>query len=413
MDLPWLRTIRHAGFAALICVAMAAMTSHARAQPAIVIDLGNGSTIFAEEADRLWHPASLTKLMTAYLAFEAIRDGRISLVAELDPSWNARSQPAVRYGLRKDRLMTLDDAIKAMIVRSANDVSVLIAESIGATLSRLDRWGRCQIDVAGAANGHWGSGGPAGVVAEHKVRHGLDHPAPPRYGYGAPRFEAEARHERLCSYRAFIAHMNLTAGRLGMKRTVFRNSNGLPDQEQVTTARDMGILAHALVRDFPAHGHYFSLAEAKVGRRMLTTSNGLLLTFEGADGMKTGFICASGYNIVASATRNGARVAAVVLGARSSGERNLRAMKLMEFGLARSAWRSVVGSAELNRYGSSGDTRLAAGNITGRIRACVYGRPSKRTSSSSSSGTGTSRGARAANTAPRPSAVAQRGGRNN
>ena len=197
----------------------------------------------------LWHPASLTKLMTAYLTFEALRDGKLSLEDKITCSEHALSQPPSKIGLPVGGEMTVDLALKALIVKSANDVAVMLAERI-----------------AGSED-------------------------------------------------AFVEKMNETAKRLGMSQTHFFNANGLPNDGQVTTARDMAILGRTLLKEFPQHADLYSMPSFKMGKRTLRSHNGLLKTFEGADGMKTGFICASGYNVVASAKRDGRRMLAVVLGA--------------------------------------------------------------------------------------------------
>jgi len=140
---------------------------------------------------------------------------------------------------------------------------------------------------------------------------------------------------------AFVKRMNKTAKRLGLHRSRFYNPNGLPDARQVVTARDMAILAQALLKDFPQHAHMFALTSVKIGKKRLRSHNGLLRTFDGADGMKTGFICASGYNVVASATRNGRKLIAVVLGAKTGGVRRQRAEDLLEHGFQLYQWKTL------------------------------------------------------------------------
>jgi D-alanyl-D-alanine carboxypeptidase len=135
--------------------------------------------------------------------------------------------------------------------------------------------------------------------------------------------------------------MNAAAKKLGMTRTRFVNPNGLPDDRQVTSARDMGLLARAIIREFPEYDWLFKLKHVRVGKRRLRSHNGLLRSYEGADGMKTGYICASGYNIVASATRDGRRLVAVVLGGRSGGARNMRAAEMLDYGFRRFNWKAL------------------------------------------------------------------------
>ena len=140
---------------------------------------------------------------------------------------------------------------------------------------------------------------------------------------------------------AFVARMNATAARLGMTRTRFVNANGLPAAEQVTTARDLAKLAQAVIRDYPEFAAYWSMVDVKVGKRRLRTHNGLLTNYEGADGLKTGFICDSGFNVVATATREGRKLIAVVLGEPTGRERTVRAASLLEHGFQTYGWKAL------------------------------------------------------------------------
>lgn len=245
------------------------------ASPALVIEPKSGLVIYAEDADQLWHPASLTKLMTAYLTFEALRDGKLSLADKVTCSEYARSQPPSKIGLPVGAEMTVELALKALIVKSANDVAVMLSERIAG------------------------------------------------------------------SEQAFVDRMNETARRLGMTKTHFFNANGLPHDQQVTTARDMAILGRAIMKEFPERADLFSLPSVQIGKRVLRSHNKLLKTFEGANGMKTGFICASGFNVVASATRGDLSILAVVLGEKSSGARTARASRLIQHGFDYYAWKTM------------------------------------------------------------------------
>jgi D-alanyl-D-alanine carboxypeptidase len=245
------------------------------AGPAMVIEPDSGLVIYAEEADRPWHPASLTKLMTAYLTFEALRDGKLALEDKIKCSEHALSQPPSKIGLPVGGEMTVDLALKALIIKSANDVAVMLAERISG------------------------------------------------------------------SELAFVERMNETAKRIGMSQTTFFNANGLPNDQQVTTARDMATLGRTLFKEFPQHADLYAMPSFKIGKRTLRSHNGLLRTFEGADGMKTGFICASGYNVVASAKRDGRRMLAVVLGAESGGARSAKAAQLIQHGFDFYAWKEM------------------------------------------------------------------------
>jgi D-alanyl-D-alanine carboxypeptidase len=248
------------------------------AGPALVFDPYNGKVFYQEDMDALWHPASLTKLMTAYLTFEALRDKKLTVKTKIAQSANSLSQAPSKIGLPVGATMSVDLALRALLVKSANDVAVMLAEA-----------------VAG-------------------------------------------------SEQNFVARMNETAKRLGMRRSRFVNPNGLPDDRQITTARDMGYLARALIVDFPEHADYFAVPSLKIGGRFMRNYNKLLRTYEGADGMKTGFVCSSGYNIVVSATRNGRKIVAVVLGGRTGSERNQRAAELLDHGFRRFTWRSLFGN---------------------------------------------------------------------
>ena len=263
--------------AALLALLLLLLPVRVLAGPALVFDPYKGTVLYQEDMDALWHPASLTKLMTAYLTFEALRDKKLTLKTKIVQSKNSLSQAPSKIGLPVGASMSVDLALKALLIKSANDVAMMLAEAVGG------------------------------------------------------------------SERAFIKRMNETAKRLGMRRSRFVNPNGLPDDRQITTARDMGLLARAIITDFPEYEHYFSLKYFKIGKRRMRNHNGLLRSYEGADGMKTGFVCASGYNIVASATRHGRKIVVVVLGGRSGGERNLRAAKLLDHGFNRFTWRSFFG----------------------------------------------------------------------
>jgi len=243
----------------------------ARDMATILVEAESGAVIAAENATQLWHPASLTKLMTLYMTFAAITSGELALDEKLVVSETAAAQPETKIGLVAKRTITVEQAIKAVIVRSANDAAVLLAER-----------------VAG-------------------------------------------------SEAAFAQAMTLRARSLGMTRSQFRNATGLPDDEQLTTARDMAVLARALILDFPQYYQYFSTAGFVWRGRTLGTYNPLLGGYDGADGLKTGFTCASGYNIVGSAMREERRIIGVVLGGRSGGERNGRMIKLLDQGFATAA----------------------------------------------------------------------------
>ncbi len=233
---------------------------------AIVVDAATGEVLFSRYADSRRYPASITKMMTLYMAFEALSEGRVKLDDVITVSPRAASQPPSKLGLAAGQTITLDDAMHATAVRSANDMAVAIAEHIGGT---------------------------------------------------------EAR---------FTALMTLKAEELGMTQTRYVNPNGLPDSRQLTTARDLSILARAVMRDYPQYYRYFGFHDWSYQGRQYRNTNGLLATGQGYDGMKTGYTNASGYNLAASAVRDGRRLITIVLGGRSTASRNAHVAELMDTG---------------------------------------------------------------------------------
>jgi D-alanyl-D-alanine carboxypeptidase len=234
----------------------------------IVVDAGTGTVLSADAPNHLWYPASLTKLMTVYVALSEIEAGRLRFEDKIKVSQTAARQNPVRFGLRSGQVITVRDAINAAIVASANDAAVALAEKIAETEP------------------------------------------------------------------AFAVRMTNTAMELGMFRTFFQNASGLPADGQVTTARDLALLASAFLRDFPQHYALFNQRSVTVGKRSRGTVNSILGAYEGADGMKTGFTCASGYNMVASAERDGRRLIAIVLGSRNGGARTLEMKRLLDVGFS-------------------------------------------------------------------------------
>jgi D-alanyl-D-alanine carboxypeptidase len=283
--------LRHASLGLLVGAILMA-PSVAPAAPALVFEPYNGAVLYAEDPDDQWFPASLTKLMTAYVAFQALKAGTVTPDTKVICSRAAATQAPSKLGLPVGRSITLDVALKVLIVKSANDVAVMIAEA-----------------VAGGQD-------------------------------------------------AFVARMNQAAQDLGMTRTHFANVNGLPDERQVTTARDLAKLARAIIIEFPEHADLFSSIQVQVGKKTMRNHNSLLVSFPGADGMKTGFICESGFNVVASATRDGRKLVAVVLGEPSVASRNVRATDLLEDGFKRYFWKSLFGTSldRLAIQASSSDT---------------------------------------------------------
>jgi D-alanyl-D-alanine carboxypeptidase len=236
---------------------------------AFVMDAGTGEEIVSIAADEPRYPASLTKMMTLYMAFDAMEHGRLAPDTRVRVSSNAASQPPSKLGLRAGSTILARDAILAMVTKSANDAST--------------------------------------ALGEYMSRGSED---------------------------AFARMMTVQARSLGMSRTTFRNANGLPDLRQVTTARDMARLSQALIRDFPQRYAYFSVQSFSWQGQAIYGHNRLLDDYPGADGIKTGFINASGFNLAASAMRGGVRMIAVVFGGASSWERDSHVMALLDRGFA-------------------------------------------------------------------------------
>lgn len=224
---------------------------------AIVVDASTGKTLFEVNSTVQRYPASLTKMMTLYMLFEALESGRVSKETQIPVSNHAASQPPTKLRFRRGETIDVDSAIRAMVVKSANDVAVAVGEYLG--------------------------GG---------------------------------------SEEQFAAMMTAKARQLGMTSTNFRNACGLPDDGQVTTARDMAVLGIALQRRFPQHFHYFSESDFMFRGRLVRGHNDMLGRVRGVDGIKTGYIRASGYNIVTSYNADGRHLIVVVMGAQSARQRN-------------------------------------------------------------------------------------------
>ena len=246
----------------------------ARAEAMILVDADSGKVLRAENATYPWYPASTTKLMTLYMTLSAVRDQRITFDTLFKVSPNANSQAPTKMGFPVGIQVTVDNALKMMMVKSANDMAVLLAEGISGSVD------------------------------------------------------------------AFAEEMTDTAHKLGMTESNFVNPNGLPADGQITSARDLAILARALIREFPQYSSYWHIPAIQWGKRVVRNYNPLLGRYPGADGMKTGFICASGFNLVATATRDNKHLIAVVLGAPSGAVRAMKAAELLERGFSQNplAW---------------------------------------------------------------------------
>jgi D-alanyl-D-alanine carboxypeptidase len=289
------------GLALAAGLTLAGNIAPALAGPVLVVDASTGQVLKAEEATRPWHPASTTKMMTAYLALKAVKSGRLGLETAIPASPLAAKQPRVKVYIKAGQEITLDNAMKIMMVKSANDISYVIAEGVGGTVEN------------------------------------------------------------------FVAMMNSEARRLGMSETVFANPNGWHHPQQQTSARDLAILAIALMRDFPEYAEYWGIGAVQLGKQRLNNTNGLVGRYPGINGFKTGFVCASGFNVVASATRGGRTLIAVVLGALSGAERTVVAAQALDEAFGSGGGWSSLGGASLANLPGSGYS--SATNICAQVRA--------------------------------------------
>jgi D-alanyl-D-alanine carboxypeptidase len=253
-----------------IAVAAAVLAGPVRAgnEALLLIDAESGKVLQAENATYPWYPASTSKLMTTYVTLQAVKSGRIGMDTLLTVSPNAVAQTPSKMGFRAGVTVTVDNALKMLLVHSANDIAVVLAEGVSGSIEK------------------------------------------------------------------FADEMNATSRRLGMTQSSWVNPNGLPAEGQISSARDLGILARALMHDFPEYDFYWHIPAIKFGRKVMRNYNKLLAEYPGADGMKTGFICSSGFNLVASATRDNRRLIAIVLGAPSSAVRAQKAAMMLEQGFS-------------------------------------------------------------------------------
>ncbi len=262
--------------AALLALATGALPANADVAAWIVVDAKDGTVLEQHEAFQKWYPASLTKMMTAYVVFSQIGQSQLTLQSPVRISQRALNQPPSKMGFKVGTLMTLDSALNMLLVKSANDIAVAISEAAGG------------------------------------------------------------------SEQEFVRMMNKTARKMGLTHTQFVNPHGLPDNRQVSSARDLAILARALWTEFPQHRNYMKQAGIRFGKRTMRSGNkDYLLRVEGANGLKTGYICNSGYNVATSATRRGRTLIAVVLGAASGLERAAFAKKLIDNGFKNSTGPSL------------------------------------------------------------------------
>jgi D-alanyl-D-alanine carboxypeptidase len=245
--------------------AVASPSGPVMAGPYLVVDAATGETLLQRDAGAPWYPASLTKLMTLYLLFEELKAGRVTLASSVPFSQYAAKTEPSKLGIAPGNAITVEQAIMALVARSANDVAVAVAELLSG------------------------------------------------------------------SEPQFAQRMTLTARRLGMTGSEFHNPHGLPNASQISTARDLGLLGLALVRDFPQYYGYFQTQEFMFGTQRIGPGVKLLRLYSPyADGLKTGFICASGFNIVASAVRDGRRLVAAGFGFRRADLRDEFMVRLFD-----------------------------------------------------------------------------------
>lgn len=274
------------------CLLSCALVSGAHASvSSIIIDAETGDVLSSSNADSLRYPASLTKLMTLYITFNALDKGLIKFEDKLPVSRNAANRSPSKLGLKKGETITVRDAVLALIVKSANDCATVLAEGLG------------------------------------------------------------------YSEENFAKTMTEVAQELGMKNTTFKNASGLPNRAQKTTARDMALLGAAMYHHFPEYYKLFATKKFTYNGRTYYTHNHLLKSFEGADGMKTGFTNAAGYNIVTSAERDGHRVIAVTMGHNTIRQRDTKVASLMKKGLQKLAMSdhieapNLYANADTHTYG--------------------------------------------------------------
>ncbi|WP_407690584.1 D-alanyl-D-alanine carboxypeptidase family protein [Rhodophyticola porphyridii] len=274
------------GFIALLCVVLT-ISAPARAAPyaAMVMDARTGEVLHSRNADTRLHPASLTKMMTLYIAFEAVRLGEITMDTPVTISANAAAEPPSELGLRAGSRISLRYLVRAAAVRSANDAATAIGEAIEG------------------------------------------------------------------SEAAFARRMNRTASALGMTRTTFRNAHGLTEEGHLSTARDMTVMGRRLFFDYPQYYNIFSRRSTDAGIATVRNTNRRFLdAYRGADGIKTGYTRAAGFNLVASAERGQERIIATVFGGQSTASRNQRIMELLDMGFARAPTRATIRRPSLPTY---------------------------------------------------------------
>ena len=278
--------------AAGLAASLALWAMSASAAPYLVADADTGQVLMQNDATEVWYPASLTKLMTVYVALDAVRNGKLTMDTPLVVSARASRAPPSKMGFRPGTEVTLDNSLKMLMVKSPNDLAITVAEGVSG------------------------------------------------------------------SVESFADAMNAAGQRLGLHESHFVNPNGLHNPDHVSSARDMAIIARALLREFPEHADLFGIGALQLGNQIITNHNGLIGRYPGADGMKTGFTCPAGFNVVASANHYGRHLLVVVLGSPTAKIRNQEAADLFDRGFAMSG-----GSGSLDSLPDSGSRVASNSNV--------------------------------------------------
>lgn len=272
-------------FMLIWCLAMAPALAFAAPYAGFVMDARSGETLHSENADTPLHPASLTKMMTLYITFEAVQHGEITMDDYVTVSRNAAAEPPSKLGLRQGQKIKLRYLVRAAAIKSANDAATAIGEHISG------------------------------------------------------------------SEDAFAARMTRTARALGMSKTTFKNAHGLTLAGHLSTAHDMAILGRHMVYDYPQYYGLFSRISEDAGiREVANTNRRFLASYKGADGIKTGYTNAAGFNLVASAQRGDTRIISVVFGGRSTASRNARVAELLDYGFGKAKKRVALNKPSLPPY---------------------------------------------------------------
>ena len=285
----------------------------------LVLDANTGAVLSGEDADELRHPASLTKMMTLYVLFQDLKAGKIRLNSTIRMSARAASMSPSKLGVKPGKTFTVETAIRALVVKSANDVAAAVAENLSG------------------------------------------------------------------SETAFAKRMTRTARSIGMSRTTFANASGLPNPHQVTTARDMATLGLRLMRDFPQYYPYFRTQSFVFNGRVIRGHNRLLGKYEGTDGIKTGYINASGFNLVTSVRRGDKRLVGVVLGGRTGGSRDAYMKKMLSQYFGKAANGRTIAAVAGSSKGSidpvetdqSKTVQTATADASQRPKGSIFGKKKK------------------------------------